>query len=183
MPLFATRRSLSRHKPKPGRKVATAFELFHRWRQGLDGQGADRTHTRHGLQAAGCLAFPGNCVNPFFHGIDPGGQVHGLIQQLTTGFPGQRWQVQVSILYGGAEAREIAASFGNVAELVQVRPQRVDRFGALLHELFAGAEQDESRLLSPLFGSTWRMVGRKAACKIASASDASFFCRSKNGLT
>jgi hypothetical protein len=60
--LLAAGRGLSRQKPKPARKVATPFELLH-WRpKGLDGQGADRTHTRHRLQAAECLSLAGASI-------------------------------------------------------------------------------------------------------------------------
>jgi hypothetical protein len=90
-----------------------------------------------------------------FHGIDTASQVRDLIQQLATDLPGERRQIRARILDDRLEAREIADPLGrDVAELVQVRPQRVDRFGALLHELLAGAEQDRSRLRSWDFGST-----------------------------
>ena len=73
-----------------------------------------------------------------------------LLQQLATDLPGKRRQFRARILDDRFEAREIADPLGrDVAELVQVRPQRVDRFGALLHELLAGTEQDGSRLLFP----------------------------------
>ena len=53
------------------------------------------------------------------------------------------------------DARQIADPLGrDVAELVQMRPQRIDRFSALLHELLAGAEHDGPCLLFPVFGST-----------------------------
>jgi hypothetical protein len=73
--LRAANQGLSRDQPKPGRKVATARELLHRWRKGLNGQSADRPHTRQGLKAAGCPAFPCNRVDPLFLGRDrgPGG--------------------------------------------------------------------------------------------------------------
>jgi hypothetical protein len=64
LPLLAAGRRLSRHEPKPGRKVAAPFELLHRRREGLDGQGADRTHTRHRLQAAGEVACKQTRASP-----------------------------------------------------------------------------------------------------------------------
>ena len=76
--------------------------------------------------------------------------MHDLIEQLAADFPGERRQSRVRIIQDSTEAREIADPLRrDEAELVQVRPQRIDRFGALLHELFAGAEQDRPRLLVP----------------------------------
>jgi hypothetical protein len=73
-----------------------------------------------------------------------------LIQQLATDLPGEPRQGRVGVLDDHSEARQIADPLGrNVAELVQVGPQGVDRFGALLHELLAGPKQDGPRLLLP----------------------------------
>jgi hypothetical protein len=50
--LFASGRVLPGRKPEPGGKVAPAFEDAHRRRKGLDRNGRDRPHARHGLEAA-----------------------------------------------------------------------------------------------------------------------------------
>ena len=70
--LRAANRGLSRGQAQPGRKVATARELLHRWRKCLNGQSADRARTWHGLKAAGCPAFSCNRVDPLFLVRDSG---------------------------------------------------------------------------------------------------------------
>lgn len=102
--LRATGQSLSRHQPKSGRKVSAAFEVHYGRCKGLGGQGADRAHTRQGLQAAGCLALPGDCGDPLLHSIYPAAQVHDLGQHLATDFRGERWQIRVPIFKDGTEA-------------------------------------------------------------------------------
>lgn len=46
--LFAAARVLPRHEAEPGCEVAPAPEALHRWREGLDRRGADRSNAGHG---------------------------------------------------------------------------------------------------------------------------------------
>ena len=61
-------------------------------------------------------------------------------------------------------------------------PQGIDRLRALADKKIANAEYDR-RSLCFLLTATNLMVVRCAASEIASASDASFFCRLTNGFT
>ncbi|MBC7740409.1 MAG: hypothetical protein H7245_25110 [Candidatus Saccharibacteria bacterium] len=103
----------------------------------------DRTDTRHGPQAAGCLALHGGGADPPFHGPDPASQLHSLVLQLAADFPGEWRQIRVRVHDYGTEAQEIPAH--DEAELAKLRPQCVDR----LVRCFTNCSQDGPRLLSP----------------------------------
>lgn len=51
--LLSGARALHRNQPKPRCKVAPASECLHRWREGFDRHGRDRSHPRHRLQTSG----------------------------------------------------------------------------------------------------------------------------------
>lgn len=72
-PLFIPGRVLPGHETQPGREVPAAPEGFHRWREGFNGQSANRPDARHGLQSAGCVRRAGQFAHPLRQRIYPGG--------------------------------------------------------------------------------------------------------------
>ena len=108
-----------------------------------------------------------------------------LLEEHPADVPGQLWHVRIGILHDFRQARHEPDARGrDMAELVEMRAQRVHRLGALFHELLPRVRNAMARACwSDVFGSTNRMVGRSAASTMASASAASFFCRLMNGLT
>ncbi|PTN00999.1 hypothetical protein C8N32_1181, partial [Rhodovulum imhoffii] len=126
------------------------------------------------------------------HGVDvllqficTGGQIGDLLYQAAADFPNSGWYVRGFIrddfFY---PARVMDAVWGDIAELIKMRAQRIHQFGALVNQLLAGTKDDGALLLRfGLLTSTKRIVGRVAASTMASASLASFLWRLTNGLT
>jgi hypothetical protein len=74
--------------------------------------------------------------------------VRDLLEQHAADIARQIRKVGVRIIDYSLQARQIANAFwGDVTELVEMRPERVHGFGALLHELLACPERNGARLL------------------------------------
>ncbi len=181
--LFSTGGMLSRHQAEPGGEVATAPELLHRRGEGFDRERGDRADPAC-LQLARHLRFVRHGRNPGFQGVDPVGQMGGLLEEHAADVPGKFRHVGVGIIDDLREARQVADALGgDMAELVEMRPQRVHGLGALLDKLLARPERHGPCLLVGGFRFHEPHGRRNAASTIASASAASFFCRLMNGLT
>jgi hypothetical protein len=110
--------------------------------------------------------------------------MHDLIQQFETDFPGEWWQSRVRIFKDGTEAREIPDPLRrDEAELVQVRPQCVDRIGSLLHKLLAGAAQDGARLQVARLKLNIAKDGQQRLLHDRLCVRSVVFCCLMNGLT
>ena len=88
-------------------------------------------------------------------------------------------QARTSIL--GDDRQQLLDPFASLrsryAELGQMRPQGIDQLGSLPHQQIACPMLHQPALLLGRLDRTNRMVGRRTASQIASASAASFLLR------
>ena len=93
-------------------------------------------------------------------------------------------QATVRVLDDGDEPRSVGRTLGHdLPELGQMSAQGIDRLRPLPDQKLAHAKHHRRSLRLLALTGTKRIVGRKAASQMASASAASFFWRLTKGFT
>ena len=145
---LAARRMLPGNKPEPGGKVAAASEDGHRRRESLNRHRGDRSHARHGLQAAHCRSARGFLNRRLLEFGDRVRQPVDRVEKDARELDDEKRKGRHFRPDGLCKALQVRWSLRHDdAMLGQVTAERIDQLRALANQKIPGAKQHGARLL------------------------------------